>query len=358
MIKFADLTYYAHQEFDQPEQVLERHREAIGFLFYMPPQVHLELVKHLNFEGFTQVQGVKCSFFKKGNRFWSIPFKTHRYLKKQQPDVILVQGLIFPLQVLLLRLTMGKKTRIVVQHHGEMPARGLKSWFQKMADRCTDAYIFTAAGNAAPWIRKHIIGAASKCYEVLEASTYLEKQDRQQARTRLAITGDLNFLWVGRLNANKDPLTVLKAFRAYYTLQGQARLYMIYQEENLLPEIMAFIRRHPGLEKAVLLVGRVPRQEMACWYSAVDYYISASHLEGSGSALLDIPPFRKITGGGKYGYLFQAGDPGSLLHCLQTLPASREPGQGEAICRYFTQALSFRAIAEQLTAVLNALVAK
>lgn len=370
MIKLIDLTYYAHLEYDQPEQVFERHREALGFIPFIPERLHLEVIKHLNFEGYANFEGVKCSFFKKENHFWSIPFKTHRYLKKQQPDVLLVQGLIFPLQVLFLRLALGSKSRIVVQHHGEKPARGLKRMFQKLADRYIAAYIFTASGNATPWISKRIISTGSKCYEVLEASTYLEKQDKQEARIKLAITGYFNFLWVGRLNANKDPLTVLKAFRAYHQINDQTRLFMIYQEESLLPAIQEYIRQHPVLEKVVSLVGQVSRQDLATWYSAVDFYISASHQEGSGYALLeamacgcvpvvtDIPSFRKITGEGKFGFLYQAGNAESLLTCLRALSDQPDAGLPEAICRHFARELSFRAIAEKLTTVIDSVIAK
>jgi glycosyltransferase involved in cell wall biosynthesis len=369
-VKLIDLTYYAHLEADQPEQVLSWNRESLGFLPFMSKHLHLEVIKHLNYEGIAFYQGVKCCFFKKSNHFYDIPFKTHRYLKKQKPDVILVQGLIFPLQVLFLRLALGRKIRIIAQHHGEMPYGGLRSLLQKLADRYIDAYLFTSLGNAAPWISRKIISSGAKCHEVLEASTYLEKQDKQEARMQLAMAGNFNFLWVGRLNANKDPLTVLQAFRTYSQVNEQARLYMIYQEESLLPAVAEFIRGHRGLGEVVSLVGRVDRQQLATWYSAVDFYLSASHHEGSGYALLeamscgcvpvvtDIPPFRKITGEGQYGFLYQAGEPESLLACLQALPEMEEEGRAEAQRQHFVRELSFQAIAEKLTAVVSGLIAK
>jgi glycosyltransferase involved in cell wall biosynthesis len=145
---------------------------------------------------------------------------------------------------------------------------------------------------------------------------------------------------------------------------------MIYQEQDLLPEITAFIRHHPGLDKGVSLLGWKSREEMATWYSAADFYISASHMEGSGYALLealacgcvpvvsDIPPFRKITREGHLALLFQAGDPQSLLACLKRLAAIDLPDRSEAIREHFTRELSFQAIADKLTAVVRLLVAK
>lgn len=370
MIKLVDLTYYSHLEFDQPQQVLHRHGEALGFIRFIKAPLHLEVIKHLNHEGHAFLDGVKYCFFKKKNRFWSIPFKTHRYLARLRPDIVLVQGLIFPLQVLFLRLALGPKVKMVVQHHGEKPFPGLKALLQKLADRYIEAYIFTAAGNAAPWIRENIIGSWSKCHEVLEASTYLQQQDKTTARARLAMTGEFNFLWVGRLNANKDPLTVLQAFRDYLQGNEQAHLYMIYQEDSLLPAIKAYVARHPDLEKSLTLVGSVPREHLATWYSAADYYISASHQEGSGYALLealacgcvpivtDIPSFRKITGEGQYGYLYPPGAPRDLLTCLTSLPKRRDETWGDAVRQHFDRELSFPAIARQLTDLVTSLVIK
>src|SRR5215210_4988154 len=122
MVHVIDLNYYAHEAFSHPEQVKARYPETFGFMEYMEAPLHLEVVQHLNREGQAVVDGVSYSFFRKKNHFWSIPFKTHRYLKRQNPDVILVQGLIFPLQVLFLRLAVGGKTKIVAQHHGEKPS--------------------------------------------------------------------------------------------------------------------------------------------------------------------------------------------------------------------------------------------
>jgi glycosyltransferase involved in cell wall biosynthesis len=370
MVKVIDLNYYAHLDFAHPEQVKTRFPESFGFITFLEPPLHLEVIQHLNQQGHTYIDGVKYSFFKKKNRFWSIPFKTHRYLKKQAPDVILVQGLIFPLQVIFLRLTVGTKSKILAQHHGESPYTGLKALLQKLADRYIDGYIFTAAGNAGPWVQARAISSWSKCHEVLEASTYLQQADKQLARKKLSMAGDANFLWVGRLNANKDPLTVLRAFRNYRQLKASARLFMIYQEEDLLPEIKRFIEANPGLEKGVSLMGRRTREELVSWYSAADFYISASHKEGSGYALLeamacgcvpvvtDIPPFRKLTGDGKLGLLFKAGDPESLLSCLETLAGRNMDDWSAAIRQHFAQELTFKAIAGQLSAVIFPLVAK
>jgi glycosyltransferase involved in cell wall biosynthesis len=114
----------------------------------------------------------------------------------------------------------------------------------------------------------------------------------------------------------------------------------------------------------------MPREDIASWYSAADYYISASHQEGSGYALLeamacgcvpivtDIAPFRKITGGGQYSLLFKPGDDAGLLTCLRSLAGVNQEQWSEAIRQHFTRNLSFKAIAENLSAMVVSLVSK
>ena len=54
-----------------------------------------------------------------------------------------------------------------------------------------------------------------KCHELLEASTLFQLKDKLQRKVGLGFTGNQNFLWVGRLNAPKDPMTVINAFEKY-----------------------------------------------------------------------------------------------------------------------------------------------
>ena len=226
MIRVVDIVYYYHNEFNSPRQVLDKHSPSLGFADFLSGQFQIQFVKHLNYEGFEKIRGKTYAFFKSRNRFWHIPLKTHRYIKSQHPDIVIVEGLVFPLQIIFLKLTLGKTSRIIVQHHGEKPFNGIKVLFQKIADRNIQAYLFTSIKNATEWINRAVIRNPDKCREVLESSTYFKRQDKLKSQARLGISGIYNFLWVGRLNKNKDPLTVLKAFKKYGLFHPNARLYM------------------------------------------------------------------------------------------------------------------------------------
>jgi len=363
MIKLIDLTYHSNLEYTQPSQLITAQKEALGFIHFIKHLLNIEIVKHLNYEGSSVINGVKFSFFKKNNHFWSIPFKTHAYIKKENPDIVLVQGLIFPLQVIFLRIALGRKCKIIVQHHGEKPFKGIKALFQKFADKYIDAYIFTSVANAQPWLNEKITSSCDKIFEVLEASTFFEKKNKKEAKKALGISGNFNFLWVGRLNSNKDPITVIIAFEKYLRFNKGARLFMIYQKADLIHNTENFIKKSEDLRKAITLVGKIPHSDLCTWYNAADYFISGSHTEGSGYALLeamscgcvpvvtDIPSFRTITADGKYGFLYKPGDQEELLKSLKKLSEINYNEYSEAIQNYFSKALSFKAIAEKLASV-------
>ncbi|MGN8069843.1 glycosyltransferase family 4 protein [Mucilaginibacter sp. 22184] len=363
MIKLVDLTYYAHRDYTHTAQVRENHAPALAFAPYLIHKIDFCFVKHAAFEEHVVMDGVPYHFFKGRNRFWSITLKTHQYIKKLKPDVVLVQGFIFPLQVIFLRLFCGKGFKIMIQHHGGLPFGGIKGWLQKIACSFADAFIFTAAGNAAIWKRKNIIKQDASVFELLEASTNFKRQDKQISKTRTQMAGETNILWVGRLNANKDPIAVLLGFMQYLKIKPEAKLYMIYQSEDMINDIMALFASSKLLANAVVLVGRVANHELPYWYSAADFYISGSHKEGSGYALLeamacgcvplitDIPPYQKITGNGRCGFLYPRGDANALARLLYTVNNADQKKLSDDTLIHFHQHLSFKNIADDLVGI-------
>jgi glycosyltransferase involved in cell wall biosynthesis len=124
------------------------------------------------------------------------------------------------------------------------------------------------------------------------------------------------------------------------------------------------------LKNYVTLVGKVNNDELAYWYSAADFYISASHNEGSGYALIEcmacgcipivtgIPPFIAITDTARLGLFFNVGDHGSLTEALVESENIDSIKMSEDILHYFSSHLSFKAIAEDIYNVCKTLMAK
>jgi glycosyltransferase involved in cell wall biosynthesis len=199
-------------------------------------------------------------------------------------------------------------------------------------------------------------------YEVLEASTNMKPVSRQLAKQESGLEGDPAILWVGRLNANKDPLTVLDGFERTLAELPSSTLSMVFSSGGLLPEVRARLERSPALGSRVRLVGPVAHNRMAAFYSAADLFVVGSHHEGSGYAVLEavssglspvitsIPPFRVITAGGAIGMLWPPGDSRACADALVRAAAERRPEARERVLERFERDLSWRAVARSAIA--------
>jgi glycosyltransferase involved in cell wall biosynthesis len=170
------------------------------------------------------------------------------------------------------------------------------------------------------------------------------------------MNGQTVFLWVGRLNHNKDPLTVLHGFHDFVKTTTSAHLYMIYQEFELLAQVENMIRQL-SLGHCVHLVGHMPHEQLPEYYSASDFFVLGSHEEVCGYALIeaiscgstpivpDIPSFRKITGDGAIGFLWKAGTPASLSTALINAQLDRQ--ERKAVRSFFERHLSYEQLGKQ-----------
>jgi glycosyltransferase involved in cell wall biosynthesis len=358
-LKFIEINYHFHQEFTTPDAVITKHLPSNLFAEELSKTASVTLIKHLAYEGVCQRRAVHYRFFRRANNFWQIPFSTHRLIKKENPDIILAQGFIYPLQVMALRLAAGKNCKIVLQHRAEIPFRR-KKIFQQWADKFVTAYFFTAIEQADEWISAGVINDKNKCFEIPAASTRFSKKDKFFCRGKLGISNEVMFLWAGRLNINKDPLTVLTAFEKYILFDPGAKLYMIYQEDNLLNGMTEKIKASDGLRNNVILTGKVVHEEMELWYSAADYIISASHREGGSYVLMEamacgcvpivttIPASMKMIENGKAGYLFEPGNANALYEVLLSLNKEDHEKLSGSARALFEQEMSPEAIVKKM----------
>lgn len=359
-MKIVSTSYINTSTFNNPEEWLERINFFTGILESLALQHQVESIEQINYSGLLERKGVKYHFlnFKKPTLYF--PWQLHAYIKKLQPDIVFVNGFIFPLQIIQLRLRLGKAVKIIVINHAEKPATGIRKFLQQQADRFVDKYFFTATEMGTPWVQNGIIAHAGKIIEVMEASSVFSVMNKEKAFAQTGVAGSPVFLWVGRLDENKDPLTVIKAFGAFINRQASAKLYMIYHTEELIDEIKMLCKKDEMLADAVTLVGKVPHCEMQYWHNSADFIIAASHYEGSGVAvceamscgciplLTNIPSFNKMTGPGKCGLLFEPGNDAALLKILLQTAAMNLENERAKTLQQFKAALSFEAIAKQI----------
>jgi glycosyltransferase involved in cell wall biosynthesis len=360
MLKLIEINFYAHNECNTPEEVLDLYVPTSGFVKFIKSKLEIQRIHHIKYNHQSILNGVKHLFVKSKNRWWYIPWKTILYTKRERPDIVLVHGIVFQIQLIALRIFLGNKCKIICQHHGEQPSLRFRKYFQQIADRYTAGYFFTAIELADKWIASGQIANRNKCFEVLEASVEISRRDKIIAKSKVGMVGNFNFLWVGRLIANKDPFTVLSGFQLYVQSNPEACLYVIFQNDDLLFEIKKIIEENRLLHTCVKLVGYVSPSEIDYWYSASDFYISGSHREGSGYSLLEamacgcipivtnIPSFRQITQQGKFGFLFDVANAESLFQTMSKLKDLDTLTYSQEIVNYFKAHLSYSNIADDI----------
>jgi glycosyltransferase involved in cell wall biosynthesis len=142
---------------------------------------------------------------------------------------------------------------------------------------------------------------------------------------------------------------------------------MIFQTEELLNEINALVNSDVKVKEAIKLEGQVSHQELQPWYNSADFFISGSHYEGGGIALCEamscgcipivtnIISFRKMTGDGKCGFLYQPGNEKELLEVLLKTREIDMKIESEKTLKQFKEELSFDAIAEKINSIVKSL---
>ena len=364
-MRIVNLSYVSIKEYEDPESWLKRINYFTGILEQMSRVATVINFHSIQFKGVITRNGVEYHFQPLSLFQRWFPFAFHSYILKLRPDVIIVHGLVFPWQLMLLQLRMNGNIKLYVQHHAERPLRGLKKYIQRKADRHVRGYFFSSNELGLEWVREGLIEHTSKLHEVMEVSSVFTPVERDAARAQTKITGSEVYLWVGDLTINKDPITALKGFQQLLRIQPSAELYLIYKSTELLSQIKTLFRDFPTLENRIRLIGKIPHDQMVYWYSSADFIISTSHFEGSGTAvceamscgcipiLSDIPSFRMMTGNGACGLLFPPGNPEALASVLENSLNVDKKIAGMKVLEQFQTVLSFEAIAKNIIHIVT-----
>src|SRR6187549_3768682 len=102
-MKIVSTSYINTASFSDPGQWLERIDFYTGILEELAKQNEVDSIEQINYNGELDRKGVKYHFldFKKPRLYF--PRRLHGFIKKLKPDVVLVNGFIFPLQIMQLR---------------------------------------------------------------------------------------------------------------------------------------------------------------------------------------------------------------------------------------------------------------
>jgi glycosyltransferase involved in cell wall biosynthesis len=271
------------------------------------------------------------------------------------PDVIILHGWHSIFEVYRIT-TRFRKSKIFIQHHGERVFRWPKSFLQGRIDKNITGYFFSSRQIGDAWIDAGLIGAG-KAFEVFEVASPFSGENWRNAHAN-----ELKFLWVGRLDENKDPLTLIDGFIPFSERTPNAKLRLIFKEDKLLSEVKNRIK---GFETKIELIGRVSHDQMKQFYLESEFIVSTSLFEAGGVSVLegismgcipilsDIPSFRTITDDGKVGILFPPRSPEGLTNAFQKAVEGNRELERERLTTHFENKLSQRAIAAQIISVVG-----
>lgn len=293
-----------------------------------------------------------------------MPRRIAQAVKAAAPDIVHVNGLDFARHT---RALCRLGVPVLAQDHASAPGsrRALRKWgLARVA-----GISFTDARQATPFIAEGSIRAAVPIFSVPESSTHFTPGDQAEARRVSGMRGDPAILWVGRLDRNKDPLTILDAVEKAASHLPDLQFWACFHESQLLADVKARIARSPALLNRVHLVGMVSHDRIEQLCRAADLFVLGSKREGSGYALIealacgatpvvsDIPSFRALTDKGRIGALAPVGDAAAFARAIvEQAGRPRAQSHVETIA-HFERHLSFDALGRRLSEVYQSLVA-
>jgi glycosyltransferase involved in cell wall biosynthesis len=291
-----------------------------------------------------------------------------RLMQRLQPDVIHVHGLGFPLHVgALCALVPG--IPVLLQDHADRVPRLWRRRAWRHGHQAVAGVAFCAAAQAQPFEQARLLGAGVTVFEIPESTSRFTPGDQVAARSVTGLYGTPAILWVGHLNANKDPLTVLRGFSLILDQIPEAHLWMCFGNAPLLPIIKNLLAAQPSLAARVHLLGAVPHVHVQDLMRSADLFVLGSRREGSGYALIealatgltpvvsDIPSFRSLTNHGAVGALWPCDDATAFGQSLLRTAGMPNQQRRIAALSHFRAQLSSTALGARLATAYHQLIA-
>ena len=275
------------------------------------------------------------------------------------PDVFHVQGLDFPQHVLSLA-ALAPGVPIVLQDHADRAPRIWRRALWRRGMNAAAGIAFCSLDQAQPFVRAGLLRPSTRLYEIPESTSSFTPGDKADARRAAQVGGEPMVLWVGHLNENKDPLTVLDGVSQAARILPNLQMWCCFGTAPLMGRIRSRIRSDLRLRDRVHLLGPVPHERVEELMRAADMLVLGSHREGSGYALIealacglppvvtDIPSFRSLTGDGAVGRLWPCGNPRALCNAVQSIAGRSGPAMRAAVRAHFERELSFDSLGRKL----------
>jgi glycosyltransferase involved in cell wall biosynthesis len=290
--------------------------------------------------------------------YWSWPLtpRVVERVRSLRPDVIHVHGLSFPRHA----QRLAAVAPVLVQDRADRvpPLLQRAAWRRGFA--AVAGVMFAARAQARPFIDAGLLPRATRVFEVLGVSSTFTPDDVGRARAASGVHGDPCFVWVGHLDARKDPITLVDALARATPSLADPQLWCCFGTAPLLDAVRARTGTYPQLSGRVHFLGTRPREEVELLLRAADFLVSGSRHEGTGLAVIeayacgatpivsDIPSFRRITADGAAGGLAPCGDVAAFARVIAEWSKRDRTELRRAARSHFERNLSFQAMGREL----------
>jgi len=288
-----------------------------------------------------------------------MPWRLTEAIRRIAPDVVHFHGLRTPAH---LWAACRAGVPVLVQDHGGVPGYWTRRFGRWSTSRARGGS-FTAAEQAKEWgLPAHL-----PVFPIAESASLFTPGSRDAARAETGVFGQPALLWVGHLDANKDPLTVLRGIAAVLPKLPGLQLWLAFGSNALEGEIEDLLRAFPALRDHAHFLGAVPHRRVEALCRACDLFVLGSYRESCGFAVLealacglvpivtDIPAFREITAGGAVGTLVAPGDAAGFAEAIATQSRRLGPATRERIVAHSEAHLSPAALGRRLARAYEAI---
>ena len=264
---------------------------------------------------------------------------------------------------LLTKKFTGISSKIFVTHHYNLPGnRTLKNWKGDKIAQIIHHYIFPSAdkiiavsNGSLAWLRKHSNNKLSQAITIYNPvfDERIFKQANEKINYPVDVNGKIILVSAGRLEEQKDQLTLLKAFHILQLKQPHFILFIL-GTGPLKQLLQHYITLH-HLENDVFLMGFDTNPYK--WIANCNVFVSSSISEGFGNVLAEAIALGKtvastncpsgpaeILQNGALGYLCEVKNPAALAETI--LQAVAKPFDGE-ILKAASQQFTIREIVKK-----------
>ena len=300
----------------------------------------------------------RTSVFSHSRQFYKMVAKR---LDQLNPSMVIYHGLADGLSHYIQYIYTDSKWISLIQDHGNTYSRKFKMC--RPLFKQFDGVLFNSLGQGEEWIKNRVFERNQIHYIPEGTSNFkINHQDRLVKLKQKNIT---QCLWIGNLDENKDPITIIRAIGRLKEI-FDIHLNMIFRKDQLIKEVRNEIESRK-LEDVITLIGTVNHEDLEQYYIDSHFILAGSAKEGSGYSVMEamscgvvpiltkIPSFIHFSNTGESGFLYDRKNDEALANAVSEAVDSHYERLSTDVYKFFKKELSADAIASKFKSIYEEL---